>query len=212
MNSLDFEDLPAISPLHLFAISVPCFYMKEFGLPKSAYLLPTNDVLTGGRSFAEVYAAWNEGALYFHFEVNAPFQVSDVNDFRKGDSIELFIDTRDLKTKGIVSRFCHHFVFFADPCIGKEVTRFRGDENHPLAISEELTVSSQTSKRGKYTVSIEIPSSSLYGYNPTEVAKVGFTYRINRGELPPQYFVSSGEESSIEQHPMIWGSLILEKK
>jgi hypothetical protein len=209
---IEFEDLPAISPLHLFAISVPCFYMKEFGLPKGAYRLQESDHLTGARSFAEVYAAWNEGAFYVHFEVSQPFQGVDLNDHRKGDSVELFIDTRDLKTKGIVSRFCHHFVFFPDPALGKEVTRFRGDENHPLADSKELIVRSNIAKRGKYTLSIEIPSSSLYGYNPTEIAKIGFTYRINRGEMPPQYFTSSGEESSIEQHPMIWGSLILEKK
>lgn len=209
-----FEDLPALSPVQFFGLTSDCFYVKGALKPNKTFLLPSTADLLDEEMFADVYAAWNFDKLAFHIAVHRPFQKIGESDFRKGDSIELLIDTRDLKTKGVVSRFCHHFVFFpveVQNFYGREITRFRNEDTHRLCHPEDLSITPEI-HHNSYSLAIEIPAHCLHGYDPLSFSRIGFTYRINRAEGPPQHFAVSSEEYIIEQHPATWGTLKLIKE
>lgn len=209
-----FEDLPALSPVQFFGVNCDCYYFKRIFKPEKLYLLPSTADLLGESSFADVYVGWNMEKLVFFISVHSPFQNIGEGDFRKGDSVELFIDTRDLKTKGVVSRFCHHFVFFpvqVQNFYGREVTRFRGEDIHRLCHPEDLQVNADLDNHG-YHLSIEIPAGCLYGWDPLSLPRLGFTYQINRTGGAPQHFAVSSEEYIIEQHPATWSTLKLVKE
>lgn len=207
-----FEDLPSLSPVQFFGLTADCQFLRGALKPEKGFLLPLTNDLLDEETFADVYTAWNFEKLCFYFAVHVPFQkVGD--DFRKGDSIELFIDTRDLKTKGVVTRFCHHFVFFpveVKNFFGQEITRFRNEDTHRLCHPEDLQVTAHLDDDA-YHVSVEIPAQCLHGYDPLSFPRIGFTYRINRFEGPSQHFAVSSEEYNIEQHPATWGTLKLLK-
>ncbi len=211
--SLFDEDLPALSPVQFFGLSADCQFLRGAIKPGKGTLLPLTNDLLDEEHFADVYAAWNFEKLCFYFVVRRPFQKVGEPDFRKGDSIELFIDTRDLKTKGVVTRFCHHFVFFpveVKNFFGQEITRFRNEDTHRLCHPEDLQVTSEIAE-DSYSLLIEIPAHCLHGYDPLSFSRIGFTYRINRFEGPSQHFAVSSEEYNIEQHPATWGTLKLLK-
>lgn len=206
-----FEDLPALSPLQFFGLNTDCLYAKQLIKPDKAFQLPSTADMLAEEEFANIYAAWNVDKLFFVIDVNVPFQSEGDGDFRKGDSIELFIDTRDLKTKGVVSRFCHHFVFFpvqVQNFYGREITRFRGEDIHRLCHPEDLQAIANLDDES-YRLAIEIPSACLHGYDPLSFPRLGFSYRINRTKGAPQHFAVSSEEYTIEQHPAMWGTLKL---
>jgi len=209
-----FEDLPALSPVQFFGLTADSLFLRGALKPIKPYLLPSTTELLCEDSFADVYSAWNFEKLCFYFAVHTPFQKVVEGDFRKGDSIELFIDTRDLKTKGVVTRFCHHFVFFpveTQNFFGREITRFRNEDTHKLCHPEDLQVNADLNETS-YRLAIEIPAQCLHGYDPLSFSRIGFTYRINRAEKPPQHFAVSSEEYVIEQHPATWGTLKLVKE
>lgn len=208
-----FEDLPGLSPVQFFGLTADCQFLRGALKPERGYILPLTNDLLDEESFADVYTAWNFENLSFYFAVHRPFQKVGEVDFRKGDSIELFIDTRDLKTKGVVTRFCHHFVFFpveVKNFRGQEITRFRNEDTHRLCHPEDLQVNADLDA-DSYRLAIEIPSHCLHGYDPLSFSRIGFTYRINRFEGKSQHFAVSSEEYNIEQHPATWGTLKLLK-
>ncbi len=208
-----FEDVPSLSPVQFFGLTADCLYHKGHLKPDKAYLLPLTNELLNEEPFAEVCASWHPERLSFHINVHAPFQKLSEADFRRGDSVELFIDTRDLKSKGTVSRFCHHFVFYPvqyQNFYGRELTRFRNEDMHRLCHPEDLQVVAKLND-SSYSLTIEIPAQCLHGYDPIGFPRVGFTYRINRTDAPPQHFAVSSEEYTIEQHPATWGTLRLIK-
>lgn len=209
-----FEESPSLSPAQFFAVSADCMFCTGKLKPSKEFLLPDTSDLLGEKPFADVYAGWNMGKLLFHFEIESPFEKIGDGDFRKGDSVEIFIDTRDMKTKATVSKFCHHFVFF--PALyqnfyGREVTRFRGDDTHNLCHPEDLIVEPKIGKKS-YSLSIEIPKDCLCGFDTLSFSRLGFTYRINRFGQEPQHFAVTSDEYVIEQSPATWGTLKLLKE
>lgn len=208
-----FEDLPSLSPVQFFGLTADSQFIRGSLKPEKGHLLPSTSDLLGEEAFADIYTGWNFEKLCFFFDVHRPFQKVIEGDFRRGDSIELFIDTRDLKTKGVVTRFCHHFVLFpaeTQHFFAREITRFRNEDTHRLCHPEDLTVHVELEK-SSYTLSLEIPAQCLHGYDPLSFPRIGFTYRINRYGAPPQHFAVSSEEYTIEQHPATWGTLKLLK-
>jgi hypothetical protein len=209
-----FEDVPGFSAVQFFGINSDCNYVKGTLKPDKNFLLPTTSELLAEESFADVYAGWNVNYFSLYLSIRVPFQKAGEGDLRKEDSVELFIDTRDLKTKGVVSKFCHHFVFFpvqVQNFYGREITRFRNEDVHRLCHPEDLQVTPHLGEAG-YTLAIEIPAGCLHGYDPLSFSRIGFTYRINRTGAPPQHFAVSSEEYVIEQHPATWGTLTLRKE
>jgi hypothetical protein len=123
------------------------------------------------------------------------------------------IDTRDVKTAGFNTRFCHHFFFLSEPVEGLvagEITRFRTEDTHELCDPQDLKVISSR-KKNSYTMNLFIPGSCLYGYDPDQFNRLGFTYRLNRAHGFPQHFSVVSEDYQIEQQPSLWSSLRLIK-
>jgi hypothetical protein len=209
-----FEDIPALCPVQFFGLACDCSYLKGALKKDKRFQLPATADLLDEETFADVYSAWNVEKLAFLIDVRTPFQKVGEGDIRKGDSIELFIDTRDLKSKGVVSRFCHHFVFYPaqiDGFYGREVTRFRNEDIHRLCHPEDLQIEVNIGKNG-YQMEIEIPAHCLFGFDPLSFPRIGFTYRINRAGAPAQHFAVSSQEYAIEQHPALWGTLTLQRE
>ena len=122
--------------------------------------------------------------------------------------------TRDLKSKSHISKFCHQFVFTPDEkdgLHGRETTRFYNDDLHRLCDPEEISVSVESGSNS-YILKIQIPAHCLYGYDPIQFPRIGFTYRINRADGSAQHFAASSEEYSIEQHPSLWATVKLAGK
>ena len=114
-----FEEITSLSPVQFFTLSWDCPYIKGPLKASSQYRLPHLGELLDEETFADLYMGWNEQGLSLEIRVK---------DRTPEDSIELFFDTRDLKSKAVVSKFCHHFVFTPDEkegTFGREFTRLR---------------------------------------------------------------------------------------
>lgn len=203
-----------LSPLPFFQVRSSCYYVEPEQAPQmiknKTYCLPSLEKLTQEFHFAQLNMGWNELGLYFLCEVNSPFQDVFYPDFDRGDSLEIFIDTRDVKTSRFISKFCHHFFFLpqaVDDHKAEEVTRFRNEDSHELCDPKDLHVKSEIHRKG-YTLNIYIPSHCLYGYDPSQFKRLGFTYKINRVGQSSQHFSVLSEEFKIDQ-PSLWGTIIL---
>lgn len=229
-----FEALPATTPVHFFAIGVDCHYLRGKELSK-IHELPSLSSLTGDKKFATVAIGWNEKGLYVEVTAQRPitnlsFGLSSSDseeekpktevkvffpDITSGDSVELFIDTRDVKNH---TRFCHHFFFLPQPVQTNgvpvqagEITRFRTEDSHELCDPETLVFSCDLQRKG-YTLKIFLPAQVLHGYDPAQCNRFGFTYRINRYAGPPEHFSLSSQDFPIEQLPSSWATLNLIKE
>ncbi len=204
-----FEDVPSLCPVSFFKLQGKLKYADQHKNLSRSYLLSDTSDLLNEEPFAAVSMAWNEKALLCTVKVRKGFDESHFPNVAKGDAIELFIDTRDLKTAGAPTRFCHHFVFFPHTDFpSQEITRLRAEEERPLADQNDLIVTS-SKERKSYLLDIAITRDALFGYDPGNFKRLGFTYRINRYRGDPQHFAVSSFEYSIEKHPALWASFEL---
>jgi hypothetical protein len=175
--------------------------------------LPSTHRLTHEELFAKVAMGWNEEGVAAHLQVSQPASESSYPEIERGDSVELFFDTRDLKSAGFNTRFSHHFFFLPQSVEGVakgEKTHFRTEDSHPLCDPQELYCQTQL-KKNDYSMKIFIPTQCLYGYDPKQFDRLGFTYRINRHGGKPQHFAVVSQDYQIDQQPSLWGSIKLVK-
>ena len=210
-----FEETPlSFNPVQFFALSCDCCYLSnEQKLQIKKRLIPSTHVLTQEQSFAKIAFGWHENGLSFLVQVESPIVKSVFPKVEKGDSVELFIDTRDLKTAGFNTRFCHHFFFLPQEVEGNvkgEITHFRTEDRHDLCHSNDLQLITTLRKEG-YQMEIFIPASCLYGYDPKQFDRIGFTYRINRASRESQHFSVISRDYQIDQQPSLWASIKLIK-
>jgi len=201
--------LPSLFPETFFASSVKGYKAEQLptGRGKKKFQLPDTSLILGEDKFADVYFFWNEGGIGILCEVQIPFTDCLYPKFQEGDCLELFIDTRDLKEAGVIHRFCHHFLFLPIEVQGVralEITHFRGEDKHPLADPSLFLVESNFEKKS-YQLSVYIPKEALFGFDPTTIPKLGFSYRLRRGRSSPQHFPTS----FIEQFPSLWSTIFL---
>lgn len=204
------EGFVPLSPISFFKLQWDCPYLKEGqSLKQDKYKLSDTSALCHEESFASLYMGWNEKGLHFLCHSQVPFKDAFYPDITRGDSVELFIDTRDMKQSSSNTKFCHHFFFLPQSIDGhkaEEITHFRTDDAHDLCDPKELHLSSEIQTSG-YLLKILIPSSCLFGYDPKQFQRLGFTYRINRYGYPSQHFAAITAEFPIEQQPSLWGSV-----
>ncbi len=214
MNSETLDDLSPMIPADGFAFDVNIHpFQKKSEKLKKRHLLPDLSDLLIEETFADVYVGWSNEGLLFQVDVHKPFVDAFYPDVRRGDSVELFIDTRDLKTAGFPTRFCHHFVFLPKPVDeiqAAEMTRLRPDEMRDLATESLLKVDVDFKRRG-YFMQIFLPSEALYGYDPKAFEKLGFAFRINRPSGEPMHFPLCSDHFEIAMHPRLWSSLTIGK-
>lgn len=212
------EDFVPISPVNFFQLNVDAHQLSGSfpSLNKKnyrKYLLPDTSSLCGETPFAEIALGWDNDGIEIYAQIDTPFQRAFYPDIQRGDSVELFFDTRDVKTSGFNTRFCHHFFFLAEGVDGQfmgELTRFRTEDAHPLCNPNDLKIK-VLNQRTNYSLSIFIPRHCLHGYDPEQFNRMGFTYRINRAEGFPQHFSVATDDYQIEQQPSLWGSVKLVK-
>jgi hypothetical protein len=208
------EGLPALVPLEFFSIEGELHFSKSppsSKLMRRRFMLPDTSEWLAEEHFADVAAAWNESGLFVDLFVNKPFEEAFYPRFSEGDAIELFVDTRDLKTAGFANRFCHHFLFLPQSVQGiqaQELTHFRTEETHPHCDPADLQTSVEFGKNG-YTLQLQVPAPCLHGYDPSSFDRIGFTYRIHRYKGKPQHFSLSSQYFSLEQHPRFWATFKL---
>lgn len=209
------EDRPfSLTPIHFFAISGDCHYwsQKKGSFPSfSTHVLPNTSRLCDEYAFARLAMGWHEEGIFFHLEVDQPYVRTSFPNLERGDSIELMIDTRDVKSAGFNTRFCHHFYFLPAAIEEQqcgEITHFRTEDRHPLCDPQLLQCQAELGTKN-YRMKIFIPTQCLYGYDPKQFDRLGFTYRINRVGGKPQHFSVVSSDYQIEQQPSLWGSLRL---
>lgn len=212
-NVMNNEQTFHLHPVNFFALAAECRYLDKKDLTPSltSHLLPDTSGLCYEYPFAKVAIGWHEKGIGFQIFVDQPFSRVSYPDVARGDSIELMIDTRDLKSAGFNTRFCHHFFFLPEPVDGLqagEITRFRTEDSHPLCDPSLLQCETRKGS-SDYKIKIFIPSQCLYGYDPKQFDRIGFTYRINRASGKPQHFSVLSQEYQIDQQPSLWSSLKL---
>ncbi|NGX45159.1 MAG: hypothetical protein K940chlam2_00302 [Chlamydiae bacterium] len=210
MNSETLDDLSPMLPADFFTFEMTVHPYEKMGdkLKKKHQLPDLSDLLIE-ESFASLAIGWSAAGLRFDIEVERPFVEAFYPDVLRGDSVELFIDTRNLKSAGFPTRFCHHFAFLPKPVDGiqaVEKTRLRPDEMRELAPQELLKVESVFKRRG-YQIQIFLPSEALHGYDPKVFEKLGFAFRINRSGGDPMHFPLCSDQFEIGLHPSLWSSL-----
>lgn len=202
----------SLSPVHFFQLSVDCFQVNlkaGFGKFEKKHLLPNTSPLCNEDYFADVSLGWNREGIAAEVSLSESFQEASYPNIANGDSVELMIDTRDVKTSGYNTRFCHHFFFLPESIEGRqagEMTTFRTEDIHDLCDPQDLKVFCR-----KTMMQIFIPASCLYGYDPDQFDRLGFTYRINRRGNFPQHFSAVTNNFQVEQQPSLWSSLKLVK-
>lgn len=208
------EQLPALAPLEFFSIDGQLQYSKtapSSRIMRSRFTLPDTSAWLGEERFADIAIAWNESGLFIDVHVDKAFEEAAYPRFEEGDAVELFFDTRDLKTAGFATRFCHQFLFLPQAVQGiqaQELTHFRTEDTHPLCDAADLHVETTFGKKD-YEMQIMIPAHCLCGYDPASFDRIGFTYRIHRFKGRPQHFALTSHHFSIEQHPRLWASFKL---
>ncbi len=207
------EDLPLLSFFPFFSICIECLHLGNKEKWTQDHLIPSTSPYLDEKPFADLYFGWRENALLFRLDSKKPFEHVERADYKNGDALEIFIDTRDLKTRGS-SAFCHQFLFFPEKVGGywaKEITQFRSSEIHPLCDPRELGVESRLSS-STFSLEIEIPVSCLYGFDPSRFDRFGFAYRLHRPADNPQNFCLSSFEFSLERQPSFWSSVKMIKE
>ena len=210
-----FDSSINLTPSSFFSFELDCHSLTkpDFRSLTSKHVLPDLTELCNETPFADVFLGWNQQGIAVKIVVNQPYERSTYPEFAIGDSFELFIDTRDMKSAGFNTRFCHHFFFLCaadDGVQAGEITRFRTENTHPLCDPKELKVDARHSSKG-CQLKIFIPSQCLTGYDPEQFDRLGFTYRINRAGGPAQHFSVVSEEYGLEQQPSLWSSVRLKK-
>lgn len=192
------KDLKPLTPAPFFKVRGK---VTQFGTQK-AHPLPDMSGLMGEGHLVNVTLSWSPVFLHIH--------VASKLSLEEGDFIDLFIDTRDLKNSNVITRFCHHFIITPEEEEGVEVTRFRGEDKHDLADPKLIKVQTHV-KRRSYEFEVALPKEVLYGYDPREFKRLGFSYRFQRKNGEKQHFNLSSDFFNLEKHPSLWASLDLLK-
>lgn len=211
------ENFLPLSPANFFEIKLTFKSLNgekwKEEITKKKYLLPESGWLLGEKDSPPLHFAWSSEGLYGYLEVEGRFEDPSFPEIQSGDSLEIFVDTRDRKNSGANTKFCHHFYFFPQAIEGHikgERTHFRTEDAHPLCDAEDLYLEAHGSARsGK--LKFHIPATCLTGWNPLEFNRIGFSYRLNRRWYETRHFSAKTAEFNVEQDPALWASCTLSK-
>jgi hypothetical protein len=204
------EEFVSLTPVHFFSLSLsfPRLPKEHKGSIAQWASLPDLAGLSAEESVARVSAAWGDQGLLFELQVDGSFDHPSYPELEEGDCLELFIDTRNLKSVGFNHRFCHHFYFLPVAVDGApraaEVTRFRTEDSHEHCDPTELRVVDLKKSHWQ----LWIPKKCLVGYDPQQFDQIGFTYRLNRwAKKSRQHFAVHSREYAIDQLPGLWSNV-----
>lgn len=202
------QELPTFNPGGFFEyfVEIPPYEKKSWEKRAPIYLLPETSEIYEEEGFAKVFVAFDPEGLYVFTDVHSPLSHTFYPEVTRGDSLELFLDTRNNKSSAFNTKFCHHFFFLPKEAAGVqkgEMTRFRGDNSHKLCSPEDLRLDVHNLKE-RYQLEIFISKSALVGYDPSLFKELGISYRINRFHGMPQHFSGHTSEFKVEAMPSLW--------
>lgn len=214
---MDFcvEDLPRVFASDLFDVewTIPFCNGVESLLKNSSSMVPSVEDFTAQESFADLYLGYSNEELIAVFDVGVPISQTFYPEFKKGDAIELIIDTHPKKDQSITTRFVHHFVILPTPyegVVAKEITRFRGNDSRSL-VPDELIKVSVTAYKKSYRLVFRLPLISLKGFDE-KTSCLGIGYRIHRYKGEFQEFPHNSQSVHFDVHPGLLASALLGKK
>ncbi len=163
-------------------------------------------------------AAWSEAGLAFTVRVQGKRQPPWCRESRPedSDSLQIWIDTRDVHNVHRAGRFCHRFVFLPggsgrrlDQPVAETLPINRAKEPPNPVRAGLLKVRCQQQVDG-YILDALIPAEALTGFDPAEHSRVGFTYAVIDRELGEQTFVV-GSPMPYQEDPSLWATLELQR-
>jgi len=212
---------PLVSPRFLFRFAAPCRYGEPLWTAKGSALdkehsLPNFAELEQPGAVPEVRAGWNETGLAFRFDVRGKHQAPwcRAQSPEDSDGVQIWLDTRDLKTVHRAGRFCHRFFFlpagagrgFAEPVCGA-LPIHRAREPHGPIREGQLQVLSEKRPDG-YVLHVFISAAALTGFDPAEHPRLGFTYAVMDRELG-EHTLAAGSPMPYQEDPSLWATLEL---
>lgn len=204
--SFDLKELPKVS----FSTGLDCCYVvPKRSVKKKEFFFRGYEKFIEQNWFADVVIEQDDEGFYFFFDLQVPYQESLYPNYKKGDAIELFLDTRKNLNSATTHRYAHHLLYLPQK-VGElqwvELTRFRGHELRPFISTHLLEGKTEIGKEG-YQVELFVPKKSLFGYQPA--LPLGFAYRIHRFKGKPQEFPFKNEQIPFDGVPACWTSLIV---
>jgi hypothetical protein len=205
----------------LFRFSVPCRYRTPIwtaagsGLDES-YCLTNIAELEDAPTSVDFRMAWSETGLAFRAGVLGKRQPPwcRTNRPEYSDSVQIWIDTRDVHNIHRAGRFCHRFLFMPtgggnrlDQPVAQWLPINRAKE-HPKAIAQgQVRVRSEKLPDG-YVMEAFIATEALTGFDVQEHPRLGFTYAVIDRELGERSF-SAGSPMPYQEDPSLWATLEL---
>ncbi len=185
--------------------------LKDWG---EGFQVPDLTEIDGRKPYADFYMAWNDAGLYFavHVRKTAGMEVQTKRPLR-GDGLQIWVDTRDVRTAHRASRYCHHFYFLPSKGsrkpVGGQVRIRRARAQGKPCDPDRLGVASKATRTG-YRMEIHLPTEVLQGFDPEENNRLGFTYLLRDRKLGRQFWTAD-EPLPISYDPSLWGTVELAK-
>lgn len=199
---VSLEKVLALHPSQFIAIAIDVVKDKECEVSAVAF---------EGDARSVVKLRWNEKGVYISIHFDSAFQDVFYPEFTQGDAVEIFLDTRDMKQMGRMTRFCHHFLALPKKINGVqalELSRFRNEDAHEHCDPKDIGIKTEFAKKS-FIVKMELPQEILYGYNPNEFRRLGFAYRIHRKGFEAEQFPLPMRAAPLEKYPGYWSTLHL---
>lgn len=207
-----------------FNYSFKCFYRtKKSDLDgnlkdwEDRFLVPDLVEIESESKFADFYMAWNERGLYFAVRVLG-VPCPEVHPKRpiKGDGLQVWLDTRNVRDTHRASRYCHHFTFLptgggldGQEPFGRQYQIKRARGQAKLCDPKQLRIASRLLK-SEYQMEVYLPSEVLTGFDPEENNRLGFNYLVKDRKLGRQYWTVD-ESLPTSYDPSLWGIVELVK-
>ena len=182
---------------------------------EEGHRVPDLGAIEGREPFADFYMAWNDAGLYLALDVRgaAGLEVQPKRPLR-GDSLQVWIDTRDVRDAHRAGRYCHHFFFMpigggrgGKQPVGGQVRIRRARAQGRMCDPKQLGVASRVLKFG-YRMEIHLPGEALTGFDPEENTRLGFTYLLKDRKLGRQFW-TAGDPLPVSYDPSLWGTVEL---
>lgn len=181
-------------------------------------LLPALDEIDGRKTFADVWACWNETGLCIACRITGKKQAlrCDPRSFWTGDNLRLCTDMRDARSNKRATRFCRQFYFLPTgggrkgdrPVAGVNPIQ-RAREDAPAIPVDKIAVASNVFDRG-YTLEAHVPVKCLSGFDPMQHPRIGFYYMLEDRDHGQQY-LTVGDDLNWHVDPSTWATAVLDR-
>jgi len=136
---------------------------------------------------------------------------------KNADCVRLCLDARDLKDSRRGSRFCHKFLLY--PLVGEganvakplaQWTTLNRAKASPNTVDVNMFRLASERRVDGYAFSAFIPGSTLTGYDPEAIDRIGFHFIVRDSEYG-EFALQHTEPFPVEDDPSMWATLVFEK-